>query len=324
MSPSSLYLVTGGAGFIGSHIAETLLRGGGRVRVLDDLSTGRRDNLRLLRACGGRRLEVMGGDLRDLAAMRRAARGARYVLHQGALPSVARSVRDPLTTHQVNVDGTLNVLLAARDAGVERVVFASSSSIYGDSPRLPKVETQPPAPLSPYAASKLAGEQYCALFNHLYGLRTVALRYFNVFGPRQDPASEYAAVIPRFATALLEGRRPVVFGDGRQSRDFTYIDDVVRANLRACAAPARACGLAYNVAGGRRISLLELLREMGRLAGVTPRPRFAPARPGDVRHSQAALGRARRLLKYEPRVGWRRGLELTIESFAAARGGRRS
>lgn len=326
MGASSLYLVTGGAGFIGSHIAEALLRRGARVRVFDNLSTGKRENLKALRERGGRRLEIVAGDLRDLGAVRRAVRGARYVLHQGALPSVARSVRDPVTTHHVNVDGTLHVLVAARDAGVERLVYASSSSVYGDSPRLPKVESQPPSPQSPYAASKLAGEQYCALFNRLYGLRTVALRYFNVFGPGQDPSSQYAAVVPRFVTALLRGRRPVIYGDGRQSRDFTYVSDVVRANLLACRAPARACGQAYNVAGGRRVSLLDLLCEIARLVGTRPRPRFEARRPGDVRHSLAAVGRARRRLGYQPRMRLREGLRRTLQAFvkAAPAGGRRA
>jgi UDP-glucose 4-epimerase len=315
MGKRDLYVVTGGAGFIGSHVAETLLRAGRRVRIFDNLSTGRRGNLRLLRRTGGRRLEIVAGDLRSLSSVRRALRGARFVLHQAALPSVARSVRDPLSTHQVNVDGTLNVLLSARDEGAERVVFASSSSVYGDSPRLPKVETQAPAPLSPYAGSKLMGEQYCALFGSLYGLRTVCLRYFNVFGPRQDPASEYAAVIPRFVTALLARRRPIVFGDGRQSRDFTFVSDVVRANLIACRAPARACGAAYNIAGGRRVTLRDLLRVLGRITGTKPRPVFKPPRAGDVRHSLASLARVGRLLGYRPAIGLEEGLRLTVESF---------
>ena len=292
------------------------------MRVFDNLATGSESNVRVLKRAGGSRLHLVRGDLRNLAAVRRAVRGARYVFHQGAVPSVVRSVKDPLTTHQVNVDGTLNVLLAAREAGVERVVFASSSSVYGDSPRLPKLETQPLNPLSPYAVSKLTGEHYCALFNRLYGLRTVALRYFNVYGPRQDPKSDYAAVIPRFITALLHDRQPVVFGDGRQSRDFTYISDVVRANLLACRAPGRACGQAYNIAGGLRISLLELLRQLGRLTGTRPQPRFEPPRPGDVRHSQAALARAGRGLGFHPRTNLRDGLGRTVHFFAGS-GGRR-
>jgi nucleoside-diphosphate-sugar epimerase len=315
ISPRDVYLVTGGAGFIGSHIAEALLKRGMSVRLFDNLSTGHRQNLQELRQLKRGRLEIITGDVRDIQAVRRATRGVRFVLHQGALASVVRSVRDPLSTHEVNVNGTLHVLLAARDAGVERVVFASSSSVYGDSPRLPKIETQSPSPRSPYAISKLAGEQYGQLFYHLYGLGTVALRYFNVYGPRQDPASEYAAVIPRFLDALLKGRRPAIYGDGRQSRDFTYIGDVVRANLSACRAPARACGMTCNVAGGRRVSLLELLRELGRLLGVSPQPRFEPARPGDVRHSLAHLGRARRLLGFSPRTRLREGLRLTVSAF---------
>ncbi|MCI0438067.1 MAG: NAD-dependent epimerase/dehydratase family protein [Chloroflexi bacterium] len=318
MRPSPPYLVTGGAGFIGSHIAEALLRRGRRVRLFDNFSSGRRANLHALESIGRGHLEVISGDLRDRAVVRRAVRGVRFVLHQGAVPSVARSVRDPLTTHQVNVDGTLHLLLAARDQGVQRFVYASSSSVYGESLRLPKLETHPAQPVSPYAVSKLAGEHYCLLFHRLYDLGTVALRYFNVYGPRQDPASEYAAVVPRFITALLAGRQPVVYGDGRQSRDFTYVADVVQANLRACRAPRSACGLAYNIAGGRRTSLLELLRHISRLTGAAPRPRFEPPRAGDVRHSQAGLGRARRLLRFRPRVNLAEGLDVTVRAYARA------
>src|SRR2546428_3726244 len=245
------YLVTGGAGFIGSHIVEHLLRRAERIVVLDDFSTGRRENLDAVlrsRAAGAPDPEVIQGDIRDVAAVARAMRGVTHVLHQAALPSVQRSVEDPVSSHEVNASGTLNLLVAARDAGVERFVYASSSSVYGDSPVLPKVETMTPAPLSPYAVSKLAGEHYCRVFHGLYGLETVALRYFNVFGPRQDPTSQYAAVVPNFVTAVLAGRAPIVYGDGLQSRDFTFIDNAVDANLKACDSPVNASARAYNIA----------------------------------------------------------------------------
>ncbi len=305
-------LVTGGAGFIGSHLAEALLRRGDSVRVLDDLSTGRPQNLESMdnwARAGGGRAELVTGDIRSPQDCRAAMRGIEVVFHQAALGSVPRSVADPKTTDDVNAGGTLNVLLAAREAGARRVVAASSSSVYGDTPTLPKSEEMPSDPLSPYALSKLAGETWCRLFYRLYGFETVALRYFNVFGPRQDPDSQYAAVIPRFWTALLEGKSPVVYGDGEQTRDFTYIDNVVQVNLRAAEAPAEACGLAYNIAFGRRVSLLELLRIMGRLAGASAAPRFEPGRAGDVKHSLASIERAQRLLAYRPEIGIEEGLE---------------
>ncbi len=245
----SLYLVTGGAGFIGSNIVERLVRQGERVRVLDNLSTGKRENL----VSWLDRLELIEGDIRDVETVHGAMAGVDYVLHQAALPSVPRSVADPLASHQVNATGTLNVLPAARDAGVKRLVYASSSSVYGDSPTLPKQEEMPTNPISPYAVSKLAGENYCRVFFRVYGLETVCLRYFNVFGPRQDPTSQYAAVIPRFITAMLDGRRPVIYGDGRQSRDFTYIENVVEANLLACQAKDVA-GEVLNIACGESFS----------------------------------------------------------------------
>jgi UDP-glucose 4-epimerase len=303
-------LVTGGAGFIGSHLVDALLAGGWRVRVLDDFSSGRDENLR--EALG--KIELVRGDLCDGEVIARAARGVELVFHQGAVPSVPRSVAEPLRTHEVNATGTLRVLEAARRAGVRRVVYAASSSAYGDTPELPKVETMPANPRSPYALQKWAGETYCRLYHELYGLETVALRYFNVFGPRQNPESEYAAVVPRFVTACLRGARPVVYGDGGQTRDFTYVADAVGANLLAADAP-RAAGAVVNVAGGRRVSLLELLAEIGELCGRLPEPRHEPARAGDVRDSLADLARARALLGFEPMVSLREGLARTVESF---------
>jgi nucleoside-diphosphate-sugar epimerase len=301
-------LVTGGAGFIGSHLVDRLLAQGWRVRVLDDFSSGREANLAHLNG----HTEVVRGDLRDGALLARVLGGVEVVFHQGAVPSVPRSVAEPERTNDVNVTGTLSVLETARKAGVRRVVFASSSSAYGDTPVLPKVETMPPCPLSPYALQKYAGERYCQLFHRLYGLETVALRYFNVYGPRQNPKSEYAAVIPRFATACLSGEAPVVYGDGEQTRDFTYVGDAVAANLLAADAP-RAPGEVVNVAGGRRVSLNELLGEIRTLTKARVAPRYEPGRVGDVRDSLADLSRARELLGFEPRVDLRTGLARTIE-----------
>ncbi len=301
------YLITGVAGFIGSNLAEALLAGGHRVRGLDNFLTGKRENLDGLDG-----LEFLEGDLRDPAACRAACDGVAYVLHQGALGSVPRSVADPVLSNACNVTGTLNLLVAARDAGVRRVVFAASSSAYGDTPTLPKVETMVPRPLSPYALTKLACEEYMRLFFELYGLETVSLRYFNVFGPRQDPHSTYAAVIPKFVSALLEGEPPEIYGDGEQTRDFTYIADVVQANLKACRAPREACGQVYNVACGDRIRLVDLYREIARLLGSDLEPRFGPPRPGDVKHSLADISRARSLLGYEPRYDVRTGLAEAI------------
>ena len=310
------YLVTGGGGFIGSNLVEALLRAGDDVRVLDDFSTGRRTNLEEAPAWareGGGRFEMLEGDIRIPETSRQAVAGVDYVLHQAAIPSVQRSVKDPVASNAVNVTGTLQLLMAARDAAVKRFVFASSSSLYGESETLPKVETMPNAPISPYGLQKLAGETYCGLFHRLYGLPTVALRYFNVFGPRQDPGSEYSAVIPRFATALREGRRPTVFGDGEQTRDFTFVANVVQANRKACQAPPEALGLAYNIACEERISLNGLLDILGELLGRRPDPIYAPARAGDIKHSLADIGRARRLLGYAPETGLREGLRRTME-----------
>jgi UDP-glucose 4-epimerase len=304
------YLVTGAAGFIGSNIVEELLARGAEVRALDNFSTGRRANLEPFRD----RLELFEGNLNDADLVARAVMGVDYVLHQAALPSVPRSVTDPLASHEANATGTLKVLIAARDAGVKRLVFASSSSVYGDSPELPKHEEMPTRPRSPYAVNKLAGEEYCKVFSGVYGFPAVALRYFNVFGPRQDPASQYAAVIPAFITAALRGQRPVVHGDGLQTRDFTYVQNVVDANLLACDAP-EAAGEAINIACGQRISLLELLQQIGRITGRHIEPRFDPARPGDVKHSLASIQKAERLLGFTPSVTFDQGLERTIEYF---------
>ena len=310
--PDPLYLVTGGAGFIGSNIVERLVANGQRVRALDNFATGKRQNL----APWQDRIELVEGDLRDLETVRRALQGVGYVLHQAALPSVPRSIADPLTTHQVNATGTLNVLLAAREAGVRRVVYASSSSVYGNSPELPKREEMPTNPLSPYAVSKLAGEDYCRAFYNVYGLETVCLRYFNVYGSRQDPASQYAAVVPKFVTALLDGRQPVIYGDGTQSRDFTHVDNVVQANLLACrASPEAAAGEVFNVACGELYTLLDLVAGLEEVMGVRADPEFAPPRPGDVKHSQASVRKARERLDYAPVVRLEEGLRRTVAFY---------
>jgi len=311
------YLVTGGAGFIGSHLAERLLRDGHQVRVLDNLATGKRENVEAIRPAGPDRLDWLEGDIRDLATCRTACRGVDFVLHQAALGSVPRSVENPGESANVNVFGTVNVFQAAREAGVRRVVWASSSSVYGDTPTLPKHEDMPPAPLSPYAVTKLAGEEFARVFAVTMGLPTVSLRYFNVFGPRQDPNSQYAAVIPRFITALTRGERPTVYGDGGQTRDFTYIENVVNANLAACER-GEGKGEPINIACGERYSLLQLLEVIGRHLGVDPNPEFLPVRAGDVRDSQAGIDRARRLLSFEPTVGFEAGLERTVEYFRRA------
>jgi UDP-glucose 4-epimerase len=301
-------LVTGGAGFIGSHLTDALLAGGHVVRVLDNLSTGSRDNLEAVR----QRIEMIEGDITDPAAVRRAMRGVELVFHQAALASVPRSVADPLATHAACATGTLNVLVAARDAAVRRVVYAASSSAYGDSARMPKHEDDPTRPLSPYAAAKLAGEQYCAAFTRVYGLETVRLRYFNVFGPRQSPDSAYAAVIPLFIQALTSGRSPLIHGDGEQSRDFTYIDDTVQANLKAAAAPGVA-GKVYNVACGRRTSLNELVARLNALLGTDIPATHGAPRAGDVRHSQADIERARAELGYRPTTDILTGLRHCLD-----------
>jgi nucleoside-diphosphate-sugar epimerase len=310
------YLVTGGAGFIGSNLASSLLALGHRVRVLDNFLTGKRENLAGLADRYGEAFELVEGDLRDLEVTRRAVEGPEFVLHQGALPSVPRSVADPVLTNEINVGGTLNLLIAARDAGVRRVVFAASSSAYGDTPELPKRESMTPNPKSPYAAQKLAGEHYMRIFYEVCGLQTVSLRYFNVFGPKQDPTSTYAAVIPRFITSVLSGTPPTIYGDGLQTRDFTYIDNVVQANLRACEAPKEACGRVVNIACGERVSLLDILEIVYKLAGRRIAPRFEPSRRGDVRDSLADITLAKDLLGYEPQVGFPEGLSRTFDFFS--------
>jgi UDP-glucose 4-epimerase len=306
------YLVTGGAGFIGSNIVRALLERGDAVRVLDNLTTGRRANLDDLLD----HVDLIDGDLRNADLVRNAVRGVDAVLHQAALPSVARSVGDPLTSHDVNATGTLGLLVAARDAGVRRFVYASSSSVYGDTPVLPKSEDLPTNPLSPYAVSKLAGEQYCRVFTRLYGLETVCLRYFNVFGPHQDPASEYAAVVPKFVTAMTRGEPPQVHGDGTQSRDFSYVTNVIAANLLAADRPGVG-GEVFNVACGRRSSLLDLVAALNRILGTRIEPRFDDPRPGDVMHSLADISRAERLLGYEPLVHFEEGLARTVAWYEA-------
>ena len=303
------YLVTGGAGFIGSPLAEELVRRGHRVRVADSLITGKRSNLDHIEG-----IEFLEGDLADIDVARKAVAGCEYVLHQAAIPSVPRSVKDPLTSNRANVDATLNVLLASRDAGVRRLVFAASSSAYGDTPTLPKHENMPTNPLSPYALQKVIGEEYLRMFTRLYGLETVAIRYFNVFGPRQDPSSPYSGVISVFATALLENRPPTIFGDGSQTRDFTYVANVVDGVLRACEAP-RASGEIINVATGGRISLNQLFEEMRKLVGATMTPVYQDFRKGDVRDSQADIAKARELLGYVPIVSFEEGLRITIEWY---------
>jgi len=304
----SSYLVTGGAGFIGSHIVDALLARGDRVRVLDNFSTGRRENL--AHVAGD--IELIEGDLRDRDAVCRAVRGMEYVLHQAALPSVPRSIKDPLSTHEVNVTGTVNILTAAREAGVRRVVYASSSSVYGDTPELPKREDMPPRPRSPYAVSKLAGEQYCRAFWYSYGLETVCLRYFNIFGPRQDPSSAYAAAIPRFVTALLNGGDIRIFGDGLQTRDFTFVANAVSANLLAAATPS-AAGTICNIACGERTSLLALVDVLQGLTATTASIIHEPPRPGDVRDSLADISLARTSFAYTPSVQLSDGLRETVE-----------
>ncbi|HEX8559349.1 MAG TPA: SDR family oxidoreductase [Pyrinomonadaceae bacterium] len=315
MSLSGTYLVTGGAGFIGSHIAAALAGAGARVRVLDDLSTGHPENLEEI----GGDVEFVRGGLTDPEALARAVEGVEVVFHEAAIPSVPRSVENPEQTHEACVDGTFALLVAARRAGVRRVVYAASSSAYGDQPTLPKVEEMRPEPLSPYAAAKLVGEYYCQVWTRVYGFETVALRYFNVFGPRQDPSSQYSGVISRFISALASGERPVTYGDGEQSRDFTYVSNVVDGNLRA-AESAQAVGRVINLATGRRTTLNELLDALKRITGRTDveAERREP-RVGDVRHSLADITRAREFLGYEPRVGLEEGLQQTLDWWKQSR-----
>jgi len=305
-------LVTGGAGFIGSNLTEALLLRGHSVRVLDDFSTGKRENLIFDKDYPS--LEIIEGDIRDLSTCQKAVQGMEYVFHQGALPSVQRSVEDPGTSNAVNVGGTLNILLAGREKGVKRVMYAASSSFYGDTPTLPKHEEMPPNPLSPYALQKYIGEQYCRLFYQLYGLETISLRYFNIFGPKQDPNSLYSAVIPKFIDALLQGHPPIIFGDGEQSRDFTYIENVVQANLLAMSAE-HLHGEAINIACGKRISLNQLLNVLKEILGSKQAPIYEEPRKGDVKHSLADIRRGKEIINYEPKVGIETGLKKTVDFF---------
>jgi UDP-glucose 4-epimerase len=307
-------LITGGAGFIGSHIAAALVQAGDEVRILDDFSTGFQSNVE---AAGVDK--VFRASVVDLDRVREAVEGCDYVFHEAALASVPRSVKDPLSSNAVNISGTLNVLVASRDAGVKRVIYAASSSAYGDSEVLPKVETMRERPKSPYAVAKLAGEQYVSVFAQVYGMQTLAIRYFNVFGPRQDPDSPYAAVIPIFLDSLLKGEPPTIHGDGEQSRDFTYVENVVHANLLALRAP-KLSGEVVNVALGDRVTLNELYARLAKLVGSGIEPVHGPVRTGDVRHSQADISRARELLDYEAQVPFDEGLRRTVEWYRASRG----
>ncbi len=306
------YLVTGGAGFIGSHVAATLLSRGDTVRILDNFSTGHRSNLAVINGA-----EIIEGDVRSYHTVRDAVDGVEFVIHQAALPSVPRSIRDPITTNDVNVVGTLNVLNASRDAKVARMIYASSSSIYGRNSGLPKIEGMVPRPISPYAVSKLAGENYCQAFSDLYEFETVMLRYFNVFGPRQDPKSQYSAVIPLFIDRLVRNEPVTINGDGTQTRDFTYVDNVVAATLAACTAP-NVSGKLFNIAGGEQISILDLVEALGKLLNRRIAPTFRPSRIGDIPHSYASIEAARVGIGYEPAVNFRDGLSRTVGSMSSA------
>src|SRR5215813_9909329 len=305
------YLITGVAGFIGSSLARALLAQGDEVRGIDNFATGRRENIEEIVT----RIDFQEADLLDLDAMKTACKGVDYVLHQAAIPSVPKSVLDPLGSNQANVDGTVNILIAARDANVKRVVYAASSSAYGDTPTLPKQEGMNPNPISPYAVAKLASEYYMTSFYRCYGLETVCLRYFNIFGPRQDPSSPYSGVLAKFITNMLNWKQPTIFGDGAQSRDFTYIDNTVSANLLACKAPLDAAGQVINVATGHRIDLNETFRLLKRLTGYQGDVQYGPERAGDVKHSLADISKAERLLGYKPLVYFEEGLKKTVEWY---------
>lgn len=315
MGLSGIVLVTGGAGFIGSHIASALAASGARVRIIDDLSTGYRENIEEIKGD----VDFVQGSLADEASLTKAIEDVELVFHEAAIPSVPRSVENPRQTHTASVDSTFSLLMAAKDKKVRRVVYAASSSAYGDQPTLPKVETMLPEPLSPYAVAKLVGEQYCQVFTRVYGLETLSLRYFNVFGPRQDPSSQYSGVISRFISAFLRNETPVIYGDGEQSRDFTYIDNVVQANLKA-AESRKGIGQVINVANGERTSLNQLLDELKQLTGKTDvKADYQETRAGDVKHSLADISRARDLLGFEPKVGLRTGLSLTMDWWKNSR-----
>ena len=304
------YLVTGGAGFIGSNTVDELVRRGHSVVVLDDLSSGREDNLAEIR----NKITFIKGSITDIEVVRKVMHEAEYVLHLGARTSVPRSVKDPLETNKINIEGTLNVLVAAKELKVKRVVFAASSSAYGETPTLPKTEAMQPQPISPYGVTKYVGELYCQTFGRCYGLENVALRYFNIFGPRQDPSSPYSGVLAKFCTAFLEDVQPLVFGDGEQTRDFTYVDNAVQANLAACEAP-NASGKVFNVGVGGRVSLNEVLRELAKITGKTLAAKYEPPRDGDIRDSQADISEARETLGYDPQVSFEEGLARTFEWY---------
>ncbi len=304
------YVVTGGAGFIGSNTVDELVRRGHSVVVLDDLSAGKEDNLAEIR----NKITFIKGSITDIEVVRKAMHEAEYVLHLGARTSVPRSVKDPIETNKINIEGTLNVLVAAKELKVKRVVFAASSSAYGETPTLPKVETMQPEPISPYGVTKYVGELYGQTFGRCYGLENVALRYFNIFGPRQDPGSPYSGVLAKFCTAFLEGTPPSVFGDGEQTRDFTYVENAVQANLLACEAP-NASGKVFNVGVGGRVSLNEVLRELRKITGKALEAKYEPPRDGDIRDSQADISRAREFLGYEPQVSFEEGLARTFEWY---------
>jgi len=307
-----VYLVTGGAGFIGSNIVKRLLADGHEVRVLDNFATGKRENLYPMQE--NPKFTMFEGDLRSFHIVHSAVAGCDYVLHQGALPSVPRSINDPITSNDVNILGTLNILEAAKANGVKRVVYASSSSVYGNSETLPKIETMPVAPLSPYAVTKYAAERYCEIYTQIYGLETVSLRYFNVFGPNQDPTSQYSAVIPKFIKLIQAGKSPVIFGDGSQSRDFTFVDNNVEANLLACTAP-KAAGQVMNIACGERYTLIELVAAINEILGTNVAPTFANVRTGDVQHSLASIEKAKELLGFVPKVTFYDGLKRAIAFY---------
>ena len=306
------YLITGVAGFIGSSLARAVLAQGDQVRGFDNLSTGKRENIDEIAG----KMEFHEADLLDFPAIQRACRGVDYVLHEAAIPSVPRSVKDPLESNRANVDATVHLLVAARDAKVKRVIYAASSSAYGDTPTLPKREDMPPNPISPYAVAKLAGEHYMSSFWRCYGLETVSLRYFNIFGPRQDPSSPYSGVLAKFITQLLKGEQPTIFGDGQQSRDFTYVENVVKANLLACRAPAeKVAGKVFNIATGSRIDLNETFRVLKKLTGYSGEVKHGAERAGDVKHSLADLSQARKLLGYQPVVDFEEGLRKTVDWY---------
>ncbi len=304
------YLVTGGAGFIGSNTVDELVRRGHSVVVLDDLSSGKEDNLAELR----NKITLIKGSITDIEVVRKAMHDAEYVLHLAARTSVPRSVKDPIETNRINIDGTLNVLVAAKELKVKRVVFAASSSAYGETPTLPKVETMQPQPISPYGVTKFVGELYGQTFGRCYGLENVSLRYFNIFGPRQDPSSPYSGVLAKFCTAFLEDTQPIVFGDGEQTRDFTFVENAVQANLLACEAP-NVSGKVFNVGVGGRVSLNDVLRELGRITGKTLEAKYDPPRDGDIRDSQADITEAREFLGYGPQVTFEEGLARTFDWY---------